>query len=230
MLVTVLFAVACLTAACSSGGTNGKKDKSSGTPAQNQTAASLNLRAGDLPSSWTKQPSSGGPNVVRNALNNCVLKVAGSASSAASAISSNFLQSSTGQEVGSQVQVFDTSGQATKSAINAGSSTVSGCLPGLVKTGLQSTITKTESVQNVAAKSVQPLGTGKHGFAQEVAVVVAYPGKDEQQKTTVVYVEVVGFPSATALVEVEFESTGSAPPDSLVSKTMELLSNRAGGK
>jgi hypothetical protein len=229
-LAAVFLTVACVAAACSSGGTPASTSKESGTPAQNSTAKSLNLRSGDLSESWTKEASNGGPNVVRNSLNSCLFSVSGSPSPAASAVSSNFLESSTGQEVGSQVQVFDTAGQATKSAINAASSGVSGCLPGDVKIGLQKTIVKTETVQTVAAKSVPALGTGRHGFAQEVAVVVGYPGKNEQQKSSTVYVEVVGFPSATALVEVEFENTGAKPPESLVTKTMQLLSARAGGQ
>jgi hypothetical protein len=189
-----------------------------------------NLRAGDLPHSWTKEALGTGPNVVRDSLNSCVLSVSSSPTPAASAVSSNFLQQSTGQEVGSQVQVFSRTKEATTSAKNAASSTVSGCMTPSIKTGLQSTLAKTETLQNVLVKSVPPIGSVPHGFAQLAAVLVSFPGKNEKVQSTTIYVEVVGFTSAKALVEVEFENAGSPPPASVVSPTMEALVKRSGAK
>jgi hypothetical protein len=202
----------------------------SGTPAQNQLAQSLNLQAGDFPSAWTKESPTGGANSVRDALNGCVFSTSGAVVPAASAISSNFLNSSTGQEVGSQVQVFDSNAQASTNARHAASTATSSCMVTNVKAGLQKTLTSTVTLQNVGVKQVTANGTGKGGFAQLVGANLSYPGKNEQTKSTTVYVEVVGFPSGTALVEAEFENTGSPPPSALVTKTMGVLTARANAK
>jgi hypothetical protein len=227
-LVLGLAVVACVGAACGSGNPPSATNKQeTGTPAQNALASSLNLQPGDLPdATWTKEPAGTGPNVVRDALNSCLLSASGSNTPAASAFSSNFLQQSSGQEIASQVQVFNSDSEAKKSAVNAAAASVGSCMSPEVNSGLAKTLSTTVTLQNVAVRSVPPTGTGPNGFAQETAAIVAFTNKEKQQTTTV-YVEVVGFPSKTALVEAEFENTGAAPPKTLVKSTMTLLSKRA---
>jgi hypothetical protein len=227
-LIAGLIAAACLVAACGSGNPpSSSSKKEAGTPAQNALANSLNLQPGDLPDAmWTKQPAGTGPNVVRDSFNSCLLASAGSATPAASAVSSNFLQQSSGREIASQVQVFNSESEAAKSAVNANASSVGNCMSPEVNSGLQNTLTTTVTLQNVAVRSVPPTGTGANGFAQETAAVLVSTVKEKQQTTTV-YVEVVGFPSKTALVEAEFENTGAPPPKALVNSTMTLLNKRA---
>jgi hypothetical protein len=101
-----------------------------------------------------------------------------------------------------------------------------------VRSGLQGTLTKTEKLRNVTVEPVRPVGTGTgtNGFAQRMAAVISFLGRNKKTQSTTVYVEVVGFSRGTALVEVEFEDAGSPPPKTLVAKTMELLNERAGTK
>jgi hypothetical protein len=226
-LIAGLVAVACVAGACGSSSPTSNSKKETGTSAQNALATSLNLQPGDLPdASWTKEPAATGPNVVRDALNSCLLSASGSTTPAATAVSSNFLQQSSGQEIGSQVQVFNSDAAARKSAVNAASSSVSSCMTPAVNSGLKNTLTNTVTLQGVVVRNVPPTGTGPNGFAQEAAATVLSTDKDKQQTTTV-YVEVVGFPSKTALVEAEFENTGASPPKALVESTMSLLTKRA---
>jgi hypothetical protein len=128
------------------------------------------------------------------------------------------------------VQIFATAQQAKASSTRAASAAVGNCMEPDVKAGLQKTIEASVTLQDVFVKSVPAVGAGPQGFAQEVAAVVTYPDKNEKQQTATIYVEVVGFPSATALLESEFENSGSPPPKSLVTRTMTLLSKRAGDR
>jgi hypothetical protein len=142
-------------------------------------------------------------------------------------VSKNFLDSSSGREVGSQVQVFNETSQATTTAKTAASSAVSSCIAPLVKSGLGATLTSQESVTNVSVTSVAPHNTGPHAFAQQVVATVSYPDKTGKSSSLDVYVLVDGFANGAATVEAEFESPGSAPPGDLVSSTMTTLVKRA---
>ena len=223
--------VALVAAACSSSSTppaSSSKTTGTGTASQDFLARALNLQNGDLPDeSWTKEPQGTGPNVVRESLNTCVLAVPSSITPAATAVSTNFLQTATGQEVGSQVQVFNSDAEAATNSKNAASGSVSNCMSGKIKTGLQGTVGKGVTVQSVATTSVPPAGTPTGGFAQQTAAGVTYPDKNKKQQSTTVYVEVVGFPSKSALIEAEFENTGAPPPADVVASTMQLLAKRA---
>ena len=227
-LLPVLTAAACavVLAACSSGSAPPAKATGTGTPAQNYTAHALNLVSSDFPSTWKTLPATGGPNVVRSSLNGCALQVH-APKPATTADSSNFLQSSTGLEVGSQVQVFDHPQQAATTATTAGSSSLSPCIAAVVKSGLSATVTSKETVTNVTAAPVDPHNSGPHAFAQEVVATISYPGKSGATSTLAVYVLVDGFAHGPVTVEAEFENPGSAPPDALVSSTMATLLKRA---
>lgn len=213
-------------AACSSGGTPSDAPSGTGTPTQNLAAHVLNLQASDFPSSWKTEPSNGGPNVVRATLNACVAAEHGP-KPATVAVSKNFLDSSSGQEVGSQVQVFDQASQATSTATIAVGSAASSCIAPTVKSGLAQTLSSQESVTGVTATAVPPQNTGPHAFAQQVVAAISYPGQDGKTSSLNVYILVDGFASGTAVVEAEFEDPGSAPPDALVTSTMATLVKRA---
>jgi hypothetical protein len=219
-------ACAVLLAACSSGGTPPAKATGTGTPAQNYTAHALNLVSSDFPSTWKTLAATGGPNVVRSSLNGCAVE-AHAPKPATAAVSSNFLESSTGLEVGSQVQAFDHDQQAVATATAAGSTSLSSCLAAVVKSGLSATVTSKETVSNVTAAPVDPHNSAPHAFAQQVVATIAYPGKSGATTNLEVYVLVDGFAHGPVTVEAEFENPGSAPSDALVSSTMATLVKRA---
>ena len=214
-----------LLAACSSGGkTPTGQPSGTGTPTQNFAAHELNLTGAAFPSSWKSESSTGGKNVVRSALNSCVAKQSNAPTPATVAISSNFLDGTTGREVGSQVQIFDSPGEANQAATIAGSSAVSSCLGSQVQSELSSTLTSNEKLTNVVASVIPPvLSTVPHAFGQRIVATISYPQKDGKQGSTDVYIDVQGFPHGSALVEAEFESPGSAPPADLSASTMATL-------
>ena len=161
LLLSALTVAACAVglAACSSSSTPPPKATGTGTPAQNYTAHVLNLVSSDFPSTWKTLPATGGANVVRSSLDGCALQVH-APRPATAAVSSNFLESSTGLEVGSQVQVFDRPPQAATTATLAGGGSVSSCLAAVVKSGLAATLTSKETVTNVTAAPVDPHNSG----------------------------------------------------------------------
>jgi len=212
--------------ACSSSSPPSASPTGTGTPAQNYTAHALNLVSSDFPSSWKTLPSTGGPNVVRSSLNGCAVEEH-APKPATVAVSKNFLESSSGQEVGSQVQVFDEAHQATTTATTAGGSAVSSCLAPVVKSGLSATLTSQETVTGVTANVVPPHNTGPHAFAQQVVATISYPDKTGKTSTLDVYVLVEGFANGAAAVEAEFEQPGSPPSAAQVSSTMATLVQRA---
>ncbi|MFZ0251791.1 MAG: hypothetical protein WAL61_17740 [Acidimicrobiales bacterium] len=166
--------------------------------------------------------------MVRSSVNGCALQLH-APKPATAAVSSNFLESATGLEIGSQVQVFDHSSQATATATSVGSSTLSACLAAVVKSGLSATLTSKETITNVTASPVDPQNSGPHAFAQQVVATISYPGKSGATSTLQVYVLVDGFAHGVVTVEGEFENPGSAPPNALVSSTMATLLKRAQG-
>jgi hypothetical protein len=228
LLLPVLMAGACavVLAACSSGSAPPPKATGTGTPTQNLTAHVLNLVSSDFPSTWKTLPATGGANVVRSSMDGCGLQVH-APKPATAAVSSNFLQSSTGLEVGSQVQVFDQAQQATKTATLSHGGSFSSCVAAVVKSGLSATLTSKETVTNVTAASVEPHNDGAHAFAQQVVATISYPGKSGATSTLEVYVLVDGFAHGPVTVEAEFENPSSAPPDALVRSTMATLLKRA---
>ncbi len=174
----------------------------------------------------------GGRNVVRSAINACVAKQSNAPTPATVAVSSNFLDESSGREVGSQVQIYDSPGQATQAAVIAASPAVSSCVGSQVQSQLAATLPSDEKLTNVVASGIPPVVTSvPHSFGQRVVATVSYPEKDgKQQGSTDIYIDVHGFPHGSALVEGEFESPGSAPPSSLTSATMaSLLKSATGG-
>jgi hypothetical protein len=220
-----------LLAACSSGGnTPTGQPSGTGTPTQDYAAHALNLTGAAFPSSWKSESSTGGKNVVRSALNSCVAKQSNAPTPATAAVSSNFLDGTSGREVGSQVQIFDSPGEANQAAAIAGSSAVSSCLGPQVQSDLGSTLTANEKVTNVVASAIPPaLASVPHAFGQRVVATISYPQKDGKQGSTDVYIDVHGFPHGAALVEAEFESPGSAPPADLSASTMTTLLKAAKG-
>jgi hypothetical protein len=146
------------------------------------------------------------------------------------AVSSNFLDGTSGQEVGSQVEIFDSLGEATQAAKIAGSSAVSSCVGSQVQSQLGGTLPSDEKLTHVAASVIPPvLPSIPHAFGQRVVATISYPQKDGKQGSTDVYIDVQGFPHGAALVEAEFESPGKAPADALSSSTMTALLKSAGG-
>ena len=219
-----------LLAACSSGGSAPTGNASgTGTPVQNLAAHTLNLTAAAFPSSWKTESSTGGKNAVRSALNACVAQQAQAPIPVAAATSSNFLDGTTGREVGSQVQIFESPAQAKQAAIIAGSSAVTGCLGPMVQTKLAPTLPANEKLVNVVASGIPAVLKTPSAFGQRVVATISYPQKDGKQGQTDVYIDVQGFPHGTALVEAEFESPGSAPASSLTTATMGSLLKTAGG-
>ncbi len=198
-----------------------------GTPAQNYAAHTLNLVSSDFPSSWKTIDNTGGTNPVRAALNGCVAEQQ-APTPATVATSKNFLESTSGQEVGSQVQVFDQNSQAAHAASIAGTGTVSSCLGPVVKGSLAKTLTSQETLTNVTAAQVAPQNSGPHAFGQRVIATIGYTGKDGKPASEDVYVDVLGFSHGPVVVEAEFENPGSAPPASLEASTMAALLKRAG--
>jgi hypothetical protein len=229
-LLPVLSAATCavVLAACSSSSAPPTKATGTGTATQNLAAHVLNLKSTDFPSTWKTYPATGGPNVVRSSLNGCALQLH-APTPATAAVSSNFLESATGLEIGSQVQVFDHASQAAATATTAASNSLSSCLAAVVKSGLSATLTSKESVTNVTAAPVDPHNSGPHAFAQQVVATISYPGKSGATSSLQVYVLVDGFAHGVATVEGEFENPGSAPPDARVSSTMATLLKRAQG-
>jgi hypothetical protein len=221
-----------LLAACSSGG-NAPTGQSAGTgtPTENFAAHELNLTKAAFPTSWKTESSTGGKNAVRSALNACVAKQSNAPTPATAAVSSNFLDGTSGREVGSQVQIFDSPGEATQAAMIAGSDAVSSCLGAAAKSDLEATLPSNEKLTNVVASatpSVVP--QTPHGFGQRVVATISYPQKDGTQGQTDVYIDVQGFPHGAALVEAEFENPGGAPSTPLTTATMGTLLKVAGGK
>ena len=146
------------------------------------------------------------------------------------ATSSNFLDGTTGREVGSQVQIFESPAEATQAAVIAGSSAVSACLGPMVQTKLAPTLPANEKLVKVVASGIPSvLTTTPNAFGQRVVATISYPEKGGKQGQTDVYLDVQGFPHGTALVEAEFESPGAAPPDALTTATMSALLKTAGG-
>ena len=220
-----------LLGACSSGGNAPKPQVSgTGTPVQNLAAHTLNLTAAAFPSSWKTESSTGGKNTVRSALNSCVAKQPNAPIPATVATSSNFLDGTTGREVGSQVQIFESPAEANQAAVIAGSSAVSSCLGSTVQANLASTLPSDEKLVSVVASGMPSvLSTTPHAFGQRVVATISYPQKDGKQGQTDVYIDVQGFPHGTALVEAEFESPGSAPAGALTSATLGSLLKTASG-
>jgi hypothetical protein len=144
------------------------------------------------------------------------------------AVSKNFLDGSSGQEVGSQVQIFDQAGQATHGARTAASGAVASCLGPIVKGTLSKSLSSQEQLTNVSAALYPPKDPLPHGFGQQVVATISYKGQDGKQTSADVYVDVLGFAHGAALVEAEFENAGSAPPAALESSTMATLAKRAG--
>ncbi len=212
--------------ACSSGGAPSGNPSGSGTPAQDYAAHTLNLASSDFPSSWKTIPNTGGSNPVRSGLDACVVQQQGP-TPAAVATSKNFLDTASGQEVGSQVQVFDGDGQAAHSATIAGTASVSSCLGPVVKGTLAKNLTSRETLTNVSASVVPPQSSGPHAFGQRVIATISYLGKDGKPASEDVYVDVLGFSHGPVVVEAEFENPGSAPSASLESSTMTTLLKRA---
>ena len=225
--IPALALTAVLLGACSSGGTPSVAPSGTGTPVQNLAAHTLNLKSSDFPNSWKTTSSNSGANPVRSSLNACVLQSQASAPATA-AVSDNFLQSSSGQEVGSQVQVFDQSDQAVRTATVAATSAVSLCLGSSTRSAIAKVLPSQETVQGTVASAVRPPQPGPHAFGQRVVATIAYKGQNGQPTTTDVYVDVLGFARGTVVVEAEFENARSAPSASLESSTMKTLLNRAG--
>lgn len=217
--------------ACSSSGNAPKAQVTgTGTPVQNLAAHTLNLTGAAFPSSWKTESSTGGKNTVRSALNSCIAKQPNAPTPATVATSSNFLDGTTGREVGSQVQIFESPGEAKQTAVIAGSSAVSSCLGSTVQANLASTLPADEKLVNVVASEVPSvLTTTPNAFGQRVVATISYPQKDGKQGQTDVYIDVQGFPHGTGLVEAEFESPGSAPAAALTTMTMGALLKTAGG-
>jgi hypothetical protein len=218
---------ALLLGACSSNEGTKSQPSGTGTPAQNFTAHALNLVPSDFPSTWKTTNSTGGSNPVRSGVNTCVSRQHVS-TPATVAVSKNFLDGTTGQEVGSQVQIFDRSGQATHGARIAGSSAVSSCLGPTVQTSLSKNLPAQETLTNVTASVLSSKDATPQDFGQQVVATISYTGKDGKPASEDVYVDVLGFAQGAALVEAEFENAGSAPPAALESSTMATLAKRAG--
>ncbi len=86
----------------------------------------------------------------------------------------------------------------------------------MVQTKLAPTLPANEKLVKVVASGIPSvLTTTPNAFGQRVVATISYPQKDGKQGQTDVYLDVQGFPHGTALVEAEFESPGSAPPDAL---------------
>jgi hypothetical protein len=218
-----LFLVSC----SSNSAPSNARQSGTGTPTQNLAAHELNLRSTDVPSSWKTQPSSGGKNAVRSAMDSCVAQSAKVGVPATVAVSSNFLDTATGREVGSQVQIFDSPGKAGSAAALAGSGETSACIGPQVKAALSGSLPSDETVTGVTA-SVIPSGISVAGsFGQRVVATLSYPGAGGAQSSSDVTVDVLGFPHGTALIEVEFESPKGAPSASLADPVMSTLVARA---
>ena len=167
---------------------------------------------------------------MRSALNACVAQQSKAPIPVTAATSSNFLDGTTGREVGSQVQIFESAAEAQQAAVIAGSSAVSACLGTMVQTKLAPTLPANEKLEKVVASGIPSvLTTTPNAFGQRVVATISYPQKDGKQGQTDVYLDVQGFPHGTALVEAEFESPGSAPPTALTTATMGALLKTAGG-
>ncbi len=232
-----LLALAGIAAACGSGGSSDASGKAS-TPTSSGKAGTsqvlgahdLNLVASDLPDSWKEAPNAKGPDVVRSSINKCLLQAPGAVPPSTSATSANFVDRSNGQQVGSQVQIYGTPEQAASAARDAGSEGVSACLESQVSTALPSTLPSEETLRHatVAGNSVPGLATGE--FSQQVVALVTYPTGTTGSGGSTLFIDVVGFASGPNLVQAEFESTGSAPPEALERSTMSALMARAAGK
>lgn len=218
---------ALLLGACSSSDNTKSQASGTGTPAQNFTAHALNLVSSDFPSSWKTTESTGGSNPVRSGVNACVGKQQGPTPTTA-AVSKNFLDGTTGQEVGSQVQIFDQGSHATRGARIAGTAAVSSCLGPTIQDSLSKNLPAQETLTSVTASVLSPKDLLPHGFGQQVVATISYPGRDGKPASSAVFVDVLGFAHGTALVEAEFENAGSAPPATLESSTMATLVKRAG--
>ena len=179
-----------------------------------------------MPTGWRRQPQGHGPNVVRNALDSCLVQSSKVATPVVSAASANFLDLTTGREIGSQVLVYATTAQAEAAGRRAGSSTMSGCLQHTVGAKLPGTLPSGEQVTEVSV-TARPAGAS-WSFGQRVVVTVGYPLNSGKTGGSTVFIDVLGFTSGTALVEAELESTGSAPPQALKDATMAALQARAG--
>lgn len=228
-VVAGVAAVAAVAAACGSSGPSASGSSAgSASTAQQSTAHALNLTSADLPHGWSSEPQGTGPNVIRRSFDHCLAQVPGVHAPVTSAVSSNFLDLTTGREIGSQVQVYASAAQAAKAASHAGSTAASGCLQSTIGSELPGTLPKGESVQRVTVTAGGAPGTAAHEFSQRVTTLLTYPTtKTGQSGGTTVIIDVVGFASGTALVEAEFESTGSAPDRQLERATMAALEKRA---
>jgi hypothetical protein len=227
-IVATLGVVAAVAAACGGGGgpaSSGTGDGAHATTAQKTAAHSLNLQAADVPKGWHEQPQGNGPNVVRTSLDTCLVQSSQVATPVVSATSSNFLDLTTGREIGSQVLVYGSTAQAKAAEKRAGSGTMSSCLQGMVSAKLPGTLPSGEKVAKVSV-TARPAGAS-WTFGQRVVVTLSYPLNGGTKGGSTVFIDVLGFTSGTALVEAELESTGSPPPSSLESSTMAALQQRA---
>lgn len=226
-----LAAIVVLATACGSSGTSPSTTTVPGHPnsAQQFSAEYLNLVSTDLPHGWTKEPQGRGPNVVRTSLNGCVAAAPGVATPVATAASPNFLNVSNGKEIGSQVQVYKSPADASRAAAAAGTSAASSCLQASITTKLPPTLPSTESLKHVTVTTGPDPSKVTGDFAQEVTTLLTYPIKAGETGGSTVFIDVVGFSSGAALIEAEFESTGSPPSPALEQATMAALRKRAAG-
>lgn len=225
-----LAVLAMVGAACGSSGsttTNGYKATGDATSQQVSNAHTLNLSSADVPKGWSNEKHGTGPNVVRLSLDGCVTHAIGGTEPVTTAVSTNFEDLSNGREIGSQVQVYKTSAAAMSAAARAGSSRVGTCLSSAVQADMPKTLPKTETLQHVTVMADGVPGTAKGEFSQRVVTEITYPISAGKTGGTTVYVDVVGFARGDAVVEVEFESSGSVPPPSLEQQALAPLMARA---
>jgi hypothetical protein len=215
-----------LTSCGTSGSTGGKSSSGQSTSEQELAARLLNLKSSDFPSSWSTITTTTGKNAVRSSFDKCIAAQSGAKTPATTAISSNFLDRSTGAEVGSQVQLFDSATQASANARIAGDSVVGTCLQSGVSHVLPTTLEGSESLVRANVTSLTPPTFGSHPFGQRTAVAISHAGPKGTEVTNV-YVDMLGFDTGTALIATEFENTGTPPTTQFERKTMETLAHRA---
>lgn len=229
LLALAMLAAACGSSAGSGSGLNRKNKVPAGNAAEVLTARNLNLTLGDLPGGWKQEPPVKGPNVVREAINSCLATAHGASRVAATAASPEFIDLDDGQEIGSQVQVYETPAEATAAATAAGKQTLSSCIQATVTADLPKSLPSGEKLNrtSVAADTV-PSRTSDE-FSQRVLTDVTFPTGNGGVGGSAVYTDVLGFPSGSSLVEAEFESTGSVPTEAVERQVLTALASRAAG-